>query len=124
MGAWCIDPEHRATYLRGRLQPEHILRDLTSATQPNRRFVELIGIKAAVADSRDFERTLEPEFKLHIETDPEIAAILEPYRAMGFNFIWTGYFDPTGVETSYAIERNPAAEEQLRALLASGRAHD
>jgi hypothetical protein len=109
-----IPKERRAAHLRGRLQPDRLLEDLDAATQPNRPFVELIGIKASTSESEVFDREWVPEFKNHLQNDPAITEQIRPYIAMGFRFRWTGYFDPTGIECSFAIERNPEAERKLR----------
>ena len=69
------------------------------------------------SELEEFEREHVPEFKAYLNDRPDIQEILKPYRNMGFAFIWTGYFDPTGTEVSFAIERNAAAEARLRLLV-------
>jgi hypothetical protein len=39
-------------------------------------------------------------------------------RALGFEFGWGGYSDPTGEEVTLHIRRNPEAEARLRKLAA------
>ena len=114
MEVWGIPREQRAAHLRLNLKPERLLAALDAATLPSRPFVELIGIKAQTNESKVFESEAVPEFKEHLQSDPAITEQIRPYVAMGFRFRWTGYFDPTGIECSLAIEKNPEAECRLR----------
>ncbi len=111
-----VPREQRAEHLLKRLQPKSLLQSLETATHPGRQFVTLVGIKAGQTDKEEFERDYVPEYKTFIRDDPEIQSILQPYRDMGFAFVWSGYSDPTGVEVTLAIKRNADAEARLRAL--------
>ena len=50
-----------------------------AAKELNRPFVELIGIKASVSESDEFDRLYVPEFKQHLQTDPAITEQIRPY---------------------------------------------
>lgn len=111
--------EQRAEYLRRRLEPKRLLADLDAANQPNRPWVELIGIKAANRDQEEFYKEAVPEFIEHLQSDPAITEQIRPYVELGFRLRWTGYSDATGVEHCLAIVKIPEAEHRLRARVRS-----
>ena len=118
----CHPKDERAAHLRGRLRPESLLHALEAETQPNRPYAELIGIKDSVSEYKAMEEIHGPAFRAEIEGDPEITALLDEVRALGFEFGWGGYCDPTGIEVTLQIRRNPEAEERLRKLVQESKA--
>ena len=117
----CIPKEQRAAYLRARLRPAELLRSLEAANQPGRPYADLIGIKGSASEWREVREIHGPAFREEIESDPEITALLDGMRALGFEFGWGGYSDPTGEEFTLHIRRNREAEARLRALVAESR---
>lgn len=113
----CIPKERRAAHLRSRLKPENLLPALEAETQPNRPYVELIGIKGSMTEAEELLEVHGLAFRAEIEGDPEITALLDEVRALGFEFGWGGYCDPTGQEVTLHIRRNREAEARLRKLI-------
>ena len=114
-----IPKENRAAFLRGRLAPASLLRNLEAATQPNRPFVVLIGIKSSPGDEMELREIYGPQFRTEVESDTTITDQLDELRALGFNFDWGGYTDSTGEEFMLLILRDPAAEARLRSRAAN-----
>lgn len=112
----CHPKEKRAFYLRGMLKPENLLPLLERATEPGRPYADLIGIKDSASNWQELREVHGPAFRAEVESDPEITAMLDELRALGFEFGWGGYSEPAGEEVTLHIRRNPEAEQRLRAL--------
>jgi hypothetical protein len=117
---FCLSPSNRAVYLKDRLSPSILLHALNAAIPPHPPFVTLIGIKAMISKRIEFKDVYFPTFKNEVETDPEIIALVAPFKQMGFTFGWEEYSEPSGIEQCLAIYRNQQAEERLKEIVEHG----
>ena len=101
------------------LQPENLLPRLEAATEPGRPYADLIGIKDSATNWQELREIHGPAFRAEVEGDPEISAMLDKLRKLGFEFGWGGYSEPAGEEVTLHIQRNPEAEARLRELIAT-----
>ena len=112
-----LPKEQRAAMLRRMLEPEKLLRDLEAVDHPGRPFVELIGIKSSPSEWQELREVHGPALREEVESDPEIAALLDEMRALGFEFGWAGYSDQAGEFFTLHILRNRDAEARLREMV-------
>jgi len=109
--------EQRVPFLRSRLSPESLLRDFEGDVYAGLPYVVLIGVKDSPSEQEAVREIHGPAFRAEIESDPEIASMLDRLRALGFEFEWGSYSDSTTSEFALRIRRNPDAEQRFRALL-------
>ena len=103
--------------MRARLQPQSLLRDFDGDVYAGLPYVVLIGIKDSPSEVQAVTDIYGPAFRAEVEADPEIAAMMDEVRALGFEFEWGTYSDAATVEFDLRIRRNPEAEQRLRDLV-------